>query len=255
MGKLLSYDITARWGPRFETPRALAERTLNLIRRFQIIAPILARWYVASETGFEPLDFASASLANWIDEKRFFEEDTGPMPRAGYMFHLYNDDSDSWGPRGLGLDVIAGARTKQNLVSLGTHFGFVPDPDIITYAIFKAAALALAECFDAPYCDAYPGDLIDLWPDRGRHMDALRLAWINYVSPRFAPLIKPPASAIVEYQPNGGLFMAATDETFVTSNSRHLAVAFDILAAVAPLNADPWPDVEFPPLIPPPREP
>jgi len=52
---------------------------------------------------------------------------------------------------------------------------------------------------------------------------------MNYVSPRFAPLITPPTTAIVEYQPNGGLFMAATDETFVASNPQHLAVAHDIL--------------------------
>jgi Immunity protein 52 len=56
-----------------------------------------------------------------------------------------------------------------------------------------------------------------------------------------APLITPPAAAIVERQPDGGLLMAATDEPFDTSNPAHLAVANDILAAVAPLNALPWP--------------
>jgi hypothetical protein len=51
----------------------------------------------------------------------------------------------------------------------------------------------------------------------------------------------PPKTAIVEYRPNGGLLMAATDETFITANPRHLAVAHDIEAAIAPLNALPWP--------------
>ena len=73
-------------------------------------------------------------------------------------------------------------------------------------------------------------------------MPALRLAWISYVSPRFAPLVSPPSTAITEYRPDGGLLMAATDETFQTANPKHLAVAQDILAAVASLNANPWPD-------------
>ncbi|HVZ03087.1 hypothetical protein, partial [Hyphomicrobium sp.] len=78
--------------------------------------------------------------------------------------------------------------------------------------------------------------------ERQRGMDALRLAWISYVSPEGAARVIPPATAIVDHRPNGGLLLAATDETFVARNPHHLAVASDILAAVAPLNADPWPN-------------
>jgi hypothetical protein len=70
---------------------------------------------------------------------------------------------------------------------------------------------------------------------------ALAFGWLNYVSPRFARLVTPPKTAIVDYRPNGGLLMAATDETFITANPKHLAVARDIEAALAPLNALPWP--------------
>jgi hypothetical protein len=35
--------------------------------------------------------------------------------------------------------------------------------------------------------------------------------------------------------------MAATNETFITANPQHLAVARDIEAALAPVNALPWP--------------
>lgn len=39
--------------------------------------------------------------------------------------------------------------------------------------------------------------------------------------------------------------MPATNETFVTSNPQHLAVAREIETALAPLNALPWsPDAE-----------
>jgi hypothetical protein len=61
--------------------------------------------------------------------------------------------------------------------------------------------------------------------------------WISYIGPRYAHLVTPPQSAVVERRPDGGLLMAATDETFVTANPAHLAAARDIEAAVAPFNA------------------
>jgi hypothetical protein len=94
----------------------------------------------------------------------------------------------------------------------------------------------MVDAFDVTFCNAYPCALMRLW--KGVHF---RPGWINYISPRFAHLVTPPSSAIVEYQQNGGLLMAATDETFVTSNPQHMAVARDIEAALAPLNALPWP--------------
>ena len=39
---------------------------------------------------------------------------------------------------------------------------------------------------------------------------------------------------------DGGLLLAATDDTFRTDNPTHLAVARDIEAALAPFNALPW---------------
>ena len=62
-----------------------------------------------------------------------------------------------------------------------------------------------------------------------------------YVSPRFAPLITPPPSAINERTAQGGLLMSATEETFRVDNPAHLAVAHDILQALAPFEALPWP--------------
>jgi hypothetical protein len=50
-------------------------------------------------------------------------------------------------------------------------------------------------------------------------------------------LITPPKTAIVEYQPNDALFMSAAAETLIIANPAHLAVARDIEAAIAPLNA------------------
>ncbi|MGO9006286.1 MAG: Imm52 family immunity protein [Beijerinckiaceae bacterium] len=242
MSASLNYIIAAHWGRRLETPTALAERVRCLIRRFEAIDPVLAHWYEwLSETRVVPLDLSSVSLSKRIAATVYYREDGTPLYNFGYHFVVSNNNKNKWGPRGFTLTIHAGADARPNFLTLDTDYGFVPDPDIITYAIFKAAILAVAECFDAIYCDAYPADLAVLWPDGGRRTRALVLAWMIYISPRFAHLITPPPTAIVEYRPNGGLFMAATDETFVTANPKHLAVARDIEAAIAPLNALPWP--------------
>jgi hypothetical protein len=64
---------------------------------------------------------------------------------------------------------------------------------------------------------------------------------MNYVSPRFARLITPPPAGIVAVRPNGGLFLAATKETFDTRNPAHMAAARAIEAALQPLNSIPYP--------------
>ncbi|MGA9487263.1 MAG: hypothetical protein WBV25_09345 [Methylocella sp.] len=120
-----------------------------------------------------------------------------------------------------------------NSTEIKTATRIVPGPSIIAYPAFKAALLALVESFDATYCSAYPQQIMDFW-DPARH---LRIAWMSYV----APLITPPPSAIAERTAQGGLLMSATQDTFRVDNPAHLAVAQDILKALAPFEALPWP--------------
>jgi hypothetical protein len=66
-------------------------------------------------------------------------------------------------------------------------------------------------------------------------------AWIQYLCPWLAEKITPPSTVLSEHLPNGGLLMSATTETFDIDNSAHLSAARDMAAAMAPLNALPWP--------------
>lgn len=108
--------------------------------------------------------------------------------------------------------------------------------------------VTIAEAWDATWCAAYPRDLINLWPDPvvvGR--PTFKMAWISYLSPRFAPLVTPPASAIVDHTAQGGIVMTATEDRFDVTNPAHLAAAREIEAAIAPVNALPWPPDATPP--------
>jgi hypothetical protein len=246
----LGYHTGVFWGPRQETPEELAARWIKLIARLQAIDPIFAHWYIWTDADRAVPFFTEVeSLAGEISAHVGTEDDGRPQPYYGYQLFVHNTAEMKPGPRNFTIHMIAGSPSERISHSIGidTDYGVVPDLDIVTFKIFKDALLALAETFDAPAGLAYPTKLMDLWPNNRERYTWLKLAWITYVAPRFAALITPPSSAIVVRRPDGGLLMAATDETFVTSNPAHMAVAREIAAAAAPFNALPYPWDEVPP--------
>jgi hypothetical protein len=234
------YTIYCFWGPRRETPEDLAVRFSKLIDQLALIDPAFCNWFwVGADQN--PILFAAvrSRLAEEIAARVTRGDDGEPEPIYGYWMSVLSALEDT--PRALSLSVKAGNSAKPtiipNMATMHTAWQMEPDPTITTYHNFRRVLIALAECFDVTFGSAYSRELRDLAPGDCKYP----FGWINYVAPRFAPLVTPPKSAIVEHRPNGGLLMAATDETFVTSNPRHLAVARDIEAALAPLNALPWP--------------
>ncbi|MHB8886094.1 MAG: Imm52 family immunity protein [Methylovirgula sp.] len=244
----LDYYTGVFWGPREESPEQLAARWLKLIERLQQIDPLFAHWYILTtwtESGPDavPFDTQVTPLAEKIAANVSTSDSGEPVPILGYQLFAKNNTLQKRGPRGFEVHMYAGSpsRWTHNWIAIRTDYGVVPDSDVVTYRIFKGALLALAETFDASIGLAYPASLTDLRPKDRKPQRGFTLAWMSYVAPRFTHLITPPASAIVERRPDGGLLMAATDETFVTSNPSHLAVAREIEAAAAPFNALPYP--------------
>jgi hypothetical protein len=109
----------------------------------------------------------------------------------------------------------------------------------ITWSVMKDILLAFVDQWHPTWCGVRSSDLYALYPEGGP--PKFHLAWMTYLSPRFAQMVKPPNSAIVDRTPNGGLLMIATDERFEADDPAHLAVTRDIDAAIAPVNALPWP--------------
>ena len=234
-----AYVIHASWGPRADTPAVIAARFLACVDRLQPIHPSYDNWIFSLDRKPRKLASLRADLPAAITANVVRGDDGDPEPIYGYWARAIN--SMRHNPHSLSLRVKAGAQAPSpylcNSAGIGTGYNVAPDPTIVAYPAFKAALLALVESFDATYCSAYPAQLLNL-SDKSGH---LGLAWMSYVAPRFAPLITPPPSAIVERTAQGGLLMAATDETFRVENPAHLAVARDILNALAPFEALPWP--------------
>lgn len=239
--KLVGYTIFSCWGPRQETPQAIATRFLTLIDRLAPIDPVFGNWVYPLDPEPIRLDLIRNEMAQVVARHVSRADDGEPTPIDGYTTCVVNTDHRQ--PRCLDIYIQAGAYGSFyrpyyfNHASIRTCRGITPDPTILTFQIFRPALLALAEAFEAIWCCAYPNDV----KFSMKNGPFSRLGWMNYVAPRFAPLITPPQSAIVEYRPNGGLLMSATNETFVTANLQHLAVAREIEASLAPLNALPWP--------------
>lgn len=244
MNPWLGYAVVANWNARSESPEDLAVRWIEAFRHLQTLDPAFSRWYGLKKGRYvvTPLDLTPAPVADWIADGVAKARDGTHQPFYGYRCSAFNFFENKWTPRGFKFSLGAGSdiASRQNTSILSTADGLVPDPSLVTFEIFRTALLALAESFEATVAFAHPDAFIKL-RQRGERPRRLPLAWLSYLAPRFAPMITPPAGAIVERRPDGGLLMAATDATFRVDDPAHMAVAHDIAAAVAPFNALPWP--------------
>ena len=225
----VSFILSAFWGPRRETPAALAQRWLATVHQLRTLDPALAEWYRGVNRRGVPLPLEPAAVEAAIADS---ETDTG------YRLTAMNDVAGR-GPRVFAF-MMKGGDAWYNVVTFGTEMFSDPDPALLRYDLFKPALLAIAEAFAVQRAYAYSRALTKHWPPSGT-FSGFPIAWISYVGPRAAPLITPPATALVERRPDGGLLMAATTETFDVGNPAHMRVARDIEQAVAPLNGTrPW---------------
>jgi hypothetical protein len=227
------YYIRARWGARVESPSAIATRFVHSIDLFREIDPLFATWITGV---YEPVDFETVRdhFDEFVSANVAKNDYGGPLPLYGYgSFACTSNDSN---PLGYGINAIAGANLpgdgSQNYAELHSDYTEIPDPQAITYRIFRPALLALVEAWEPVDCYALPHELLKLIDSDGH----FRAVWMQYLSPPLARLVTPPATSVNDYLPNGGLLMSATNETFRIDNPSHMAVARDIAAATAPLN-------------------
>jgi hypothetical protein len=231
------FNVRALWERQAETPEALADRFVRTIEQLQKVDPVFALWTCVSKRpkNFETVrDHYAREVAAGV-----IKDDWGePEPIQGYRFGAFTREQAR--DRTFDVSVRAGSTYPMpfpNNIMFFTNLGFIPDPAVTTYEIFKPALLAIVEAWDPVCAKSYPDALLAPVPG-GTYFHQ---TWIQYLCPRLAFLITlPPAPVIVEHLPNGGLLMSATRETFDVGNPVHMAAARQIGAAIAPLNDLPW---------------
>lgn len=244
-----SYWMTAQWGARVETPAALANRFIKTVDAFRPLHPILDNWDWGNfpelkETLGKRGTYAFAEIRkNLIPavERNLRAGDEGvPHPFYGYYLAIMTGGTPMDPSIGFSTSASTGARGGYSFTpfmnSATVKLRSDPDPSLVTFDLWRSIFLVVNETWEATWAEALPNDLRAYWTGI-----PVRCAWMSYISPRFAPLMTPPASAIVERRPNGGLFLAATREVFKTANPEHMAVAREIETALQPLNRLPNP--------------
>ena len=233
------YFVSCSWERRAETPEQIAARFWRMIDSLQRIDPVFRAWDCGGPPA-KPLESVRADYAREVAEGMFLDDEGKPLLNYGYWFSAWTRDT----PRNRCFVVRChvGSTVRSvfpNSVILETaapeEVG--PDPSVIGYELFRAALLCIVEAWEPLDANAYSYRLLDLNVKK-LYFPA---AWIQYLCPWLAEKIKPPASARVERLADGGLLMSAATETFDMDNLEHLAVACDIGAALAPLDALPWP--------------
>jgi len=236
--KSKDYLCRCVWEKRGETPEELAARFLRMIDSFGRIDPVFSLWACGwrSAIDLEKVRdrFAEVEIAEGIARS-----DLGkPLPVHGYYFGAWTRGTPK--DRTFMVSCRAGATTATlfpNNVILDTRSGPEgPSRQVVTYAIFRAALIAMVDAWEPLNAGAYSRQLISM--GRDSHFPK---AWIQYLCPWLAQKITPPSTALVERLPDGGLLMSATTKTFDGNNAKHMAVAADMAAAMAPLDRLPWP--------------
>lgn len=153
----------------------------------------------------------------------------------GYSVSVWNGRDR---PYGASLTVRSGTYANfsrfPNTIDLVLNPASPGNADLICSTVLKPALLSLTSLWEPDY-----GVVVcwDYWQRSfgDRHYPLFRSGWMTYLAPQYAGLIQPPAAAIVESIPGGGLLLLATKERFSMDNPAHLAVADAIQAALDPL--------------------
>ena len=224
------YGISNFWGPRRETSKELAERSLACILGLQAIDPVFSEWFIGKEGRGFPLSLNLRTLEAEI---------SGEAREDGLALDVKTQQCGS-GSRNFNFDIRGGSSVFFNCAVLHTDFGREPDPRVINYSLFLAALLKIAEAFEVERAYAYSVATFKFRAPSTSIHPAFPISWISYVAPRLTHLVIPPPTAIVEYRPNGGLLLAATREVFDVRNEHHMSVARDIAAGAKALDGRPW---------------
>lgn len=266
------FFISSYWGPRPETPVEIAARCQTLLNRLAAISPKFSGWnfvgrkprpqggqqgrmdtpaerYLRGSYTIAADHLSDATLIRLVEAGIHRDDNGVPNPEFGYMLSAFTRSRRD--PDGMSLRIHAGCWIRAPFYTNTVHIETRPLCDEneawLTLSVLEAAMLAVAATWDVTWASVYPADLSELWtPAYIKRRPTFQMAWVTYLSPRFAPMVTPPASAIVEYTPQGGIVMTATEDRFDVTNAAHIAAAREIEVALAPVNALPWPPEEQP---------
>lgn len=256
-----SFEISAFWANRKETASECAERLARMLEKLAVISPAFLRW---NETGYTRQDATTpfCKMPPTVDEltaivqERIARKDFPagqPWPEQGFRVWAWNAID---GPRGASFSFRAGVygshlpypnQAEIRFASSSASNADVANPGT-TKAMLEQLVAAWQPLWGGIFSLTYRGLRISPQPSMTREEIARRPigpaplfwnpGWMAYLSNDYSRLFAPPPDARVENLAGGGILVSTTDELFSSENSKHLAAADELGAALKRLEAD-----------------
>jgi len=237
-----TYYIRSEWPRRTEEPASVGTKFLKTLDALSSVDPLLANWEIIDARALSSLSPAAARprIARIIEDNVARDDFDKPAPAYGY--HASARLSTVRNPRNVSFGAHAGGKfVGDTMLTFGEH-DVAPDLTIVTYALFKAALLAInavwlpvwacAQCcrsgaiqvpieigaargFMLKGMPQVPSDLT--FPDSIFH-----IPWLAYFSAPLSAGLKVTPEILTERTPDGGLVMSATEDRLDPANPEHL---------------------------------
>lgn len=211
--------------------------TLDVLTR--IDPTIFADWQIATlrKPPMLPLETARPRIAQVIG-RTFYRDD----PSIGYsLVALTNTTTAS---RRVSMSIMTGGKVRGFAWLQTGDWKVLPDPSIVTYALFKAVLLAMIVIWSPTWASAgafrMDYETTPLIPSAPLFPSSVfHIPWVGYLSaPLTTNLVLPP-EIHTERTPDGGLLMIANEERLDPTNPEHLRSAriiAETMIARAPSN-------------------
>jgi len=237
-----NYRIDSQWKSCVMSPSEIGKKFLATLDAITEINPLFRDWGTNDpfppdwetlenmESMFigRPIDPLRRNFTPFV-ETNVSRDDWGePLPDHGYSLIAVTRYFPSAPPDPLGLSFLiqAGAISGNDYSLEAGSRVTPPEPEIVTFPIFKALLLTLVAFWPAPSASAKCsiwGQKLPTWPgDPPLRYSEYQTPWMSYLRADRAAGVTPPADILNERTPDGGLLMVATKERFDPTNRQHM---------------------------------
>lgn len=224
-----NYTMLAEWRLEPTSTTELGNRFLRTAELLMRAAPEIGELKVADQEDLMSerllsIDEARARIPRLV-EAGVIDFDGDPQPHEGYIMSSFNRSINT--PRVLSWTAKVGGKYGTCLEFEAGGIMRPPDPDIVTYPLFKAALLTIigqwpsnwanADAYKRGYFKSPTAVGVPAHPHSRFHVP-----WLSYLSAPLAAGLTPPPEIPTERTPDGGLLMIAAKERLDPTNPDHM---------------------------------
>jgi immunity protein 52 of polymorphic toxin system len=221
-----NYTVRLPFAARLASPEWLGSKFLATLDALtQIDSNIFPDWEVGDLPAMKgyPLAAARSRIHEFVSHDVDLD-DFRPDPESGYAAVARTTiDARS---RRMTFTVYAWTRGNGNVLLAASEQSVRPDPEIVTYPLFRAALLAINAIWQQSWgcVQAFRMDYNEVPLYSGAALfpySCFHIPWIAYLSAPLTAGLELPSEIMTEHTPDGGLLITATENRFDPTNPEH----------------------------------